>query len=152
MKISRDLVKNILDISSLEETFISANTPLYIYKNFRKNNSIQNLAEMFDSDYLIKLFNTLVREKRKDLETLIFIYSVIIALTFKDYFKVKRFFSKLDAYRLEWSKELKEIVLTNSKITQMAQVNKNYKIDGYYDFAARNSANMSINKNINMTK
>lgn len=120
-------IDKLLDLETLKEIFIVSNTPLYLYKNFRKNGTVQGLSNRYSTYTLIKFFETAINNQNDNLDRLVSIYSIIIALTFKDYSEIHHFFNKLDSYEIEWSKELKAIFMSSVEITQIYGKNENYR-------------------------
>lgn len=139
----------ILDLDVLKEKLIFSNTPLYLYKHFRRNESIQELSKRYDSKTLIRIFGNIMMSQNDDLISLVSVYSIIIALTFKEYSEVRQFFLTLDSYNnLKWSRELKEIFFSYSMITQIYRVNLNYKAKSSYDLNTRQSSSNVMSRSV----
>lgn len=134
-------IDKVLDFNSLTRIFILSNTPLYLYKNFRRNQTVQELSTRYGSSSLIEFVEQAVVEKKLTLEKLVSIYSVIIALSFKNYSEVVDFFNRLDRFEIQWSKELKEIWLSKARITEIKKYNANYKVPIISDINSKQSSN-----------
>lgn len=113
-----DIGKGLLDLSALTEIYFYANTPMYLYRNFKRNATVEAFASHYGFAELIDYFEKLISKERVDLSELICIYATVIALTFYDYYKTEFFFNKLDSYRLKWARELKYIILSSATSTE----------------------------------
>ncbi|MBL7068804.1 MAG: hypothetical protein ISS34_02995 [Candidatus Omnitrophica bacterium] len=110
-------INNILDTYALREILIFANTPMYLYRHFKQNISVRDLSKRHSSTDLIKYFEHIVKQLPRDLNTLIYVYASIIALTFKESPEAMKFFIKLDEYKFKWTRELKYIYISTHKST-----------------------------------
>ncbi len=115
MKVDLDKV---LNLEELKIKFFAANTPFYLYEHFSKNASVMQLSLNYTSEILIKYFKNIARKKIDDLETLVKIYAVVIALTLKEYSEVFSFIKSLGSYRFRWFNEIKEIFMSQSSTSQ----------------------------------
>lgn len=111
----------------LEEKVAFANTPMYLYQNFRRDDSIIRLASANSTYELQHLLSYLIENGTKDLNNLVLIYSIIIALTFKNPKEVDPFFEKLSDTKIKWAKEISDIYFSNVKMNSDSHFN--YKIN-----------------------
>ncbi|MGO8761967.1 MAG: hypothetical protein ACLP2P_02770 [Desulfobaccales bacterium] len=109
-----------LDLNELKKIYLFSNTPLYLYNNFKRNKSIQNLSET-DTKTLINHFDKIII-KKPTLDNLVTLYALIMGLTFKDIHEVNGFFDKLDIYNIEWAKEIRNIYKAKNIPTQIYKV------------------------------
>ncbi|MCI0488619.1 MAG: hypothetical protein L0229_18685 [Blastocatellia bacterium] len=116
-----------LDLETLKSHYIVSNTPAYLYKYFRRDNSVQKLAEAASYSELEKIFNSKLKKKEKDLDDLVIIYALVVALSYHDYSKVRSFFEKLSDVDIEWLSNIKEIYLSSAEVTQYRSHNILYK-------------------------
>lgn len=73
--------KNIeLDFKNLIEKLIFANTPAYLFKKFRSNESVQNIGEKFSLLEIKKVIETKIK-KIESVEDLVILYAYIISLS-----------------------------------------------------------------------
>jgi hypothetical protein len=96
-----------LDVASLKDSFVFANTPSFLYKKFRSEASVQNLAENCSSNELVASFDELAKQKRRDLDGVVELYAIISALSLQDSPEAKRFFETLDKTGIPWGDELR---------------------------------------------
>lgn len=141
-----DLV-NILDLVSLKEIYLLANTPLYLYKHFKRNPSIQILSKKYDLNEIKKIFCWLVKQPRS-IDRLACIYSLIIALSFKLDHNTRLFIMNLSKFKVEWLKELSENIIASFIVTQDERIDMQFKINDYFNDRAMGV--LSNYKTINM--
>lgn len=108
----------VIDLEGLKEILIFANTPLYLYKNFRKNEAVQTLAKVYSPEDLIRYFDYNLENATVSFNNLTLAYAMLIALSLKEYDQVISFFNRLDSYSIKWAKELKYIFLKSSIVEQ----------------------------------
>lgn len=116
---------NILNISSLKAIYLFSNTPMYLYKNFRKDPSVQELSDKYSADDLIDLFYQFANESDRNVENLVVIYSIIISLTYKEYQQVKVFFETKELYGIEWFEMIRDIFFSTSTATEFYELKGN---------------------------
>lgn len=104
-----------LDMAGLAEVLFVANTPTYLYKNFRRSTSVEVFAREHSVQELITVFESLAVRKELGIEDYVCIYAIYIGLFFKEYPDILTAFLILDKYVFKWSKELKHIILANAK-------------------------------------
>lgn len=107
-----------LDIDSLMEIYMLANTPFYLYKHFKRNPSIIDVSREFTSEELISTFYNIVDNGISDIKALIFIYGLVIASTNKPYAEVHHFFKELKRFNLKLFDEISDIYLSTANNTQ----------------------------------
>jgi len=139
-------LKNILDFISLKETYLFANTPRYLYKNFRNNQSILILSEKFVSSELKKLFYKLIKQPR-NIDVRICLYSLVIALSFKQDYNTRLFIKNLNKFKVEWFKELSEIIISSFIMDQNEKIDMKFRMKDYFDDKSKGSTNSHITVN-----
>ncbi len=101
--------EDILDYRNLEEIVIVANTPMFLYSNFQKNQSLLNFSFSFSDQQLIDFFYSEYNGKRT-FRNLVNLYSCIVAISLKDSSYVYGFFKNLKSINnLKWASELADI-------------------------------------------
>lgn len=106
-----------LDI--LRDILIFANTPRYLYKNFRKQLSEAELTELPSSD-IFNEFNKVYKEQGiNTIDTCTYLYALLILLTLDDYSEVKEYLIRLRGTKLRWADEILNIYLENPKVTSI---------------------------------
>jgi len=117
-----------LHYDALRKWYLFANTPLYLYKHFREEQSVQVLASTYSSSQLIKSFSGVAAQGLNNIDDLIRLYAIIFALTFKDYSDVRSFFENLAEYPLKWSSEIRNIYLNSFRPVNMFAIDKKNKV------------------------
>ncbi|MCI0695141.1 hypothetical protein L0337_24420 [candidate division KSB1 bacterium] len=116
------------ELDRLKEIFLFANTPSYLYKNFRQDPTVLGLSEKYSTEELIEFFEQIVKSEKLDTESLIMSYALLFAISLKDYAESHQFLKRIDKYKnLEWIKELQEIILANAKATNIQNINLNHE-------------------------
>ena len=131
-----------LNLEPLLEAYCFANTPYYLYKHFRRDESVQQLTKRYAAEHLIdeyhlrtkrlmkpgtstgffiKLINFvnpfLGRTSRQaepgKLEDLLVAYAIAVAATFLTRNDAAEFLRRLDLSRLEWGEAIQYIFLSS---------------------------------------
>ena len=141
-------VSKLLDLSALEEIFLLDNTAPYLYKTFRRTLSIHRLSREFQTDQLISLFEGAVRKIDNSLRDAVLVYSIVIALTLKDYSEVRQFFAGLDGYDFRWSEELKGIFMCAPIVVGAYRHDDKYRVKTDYSSSTKDSGDTSATKSV----
>ena len=94
------------DLERLAMIYFVANTPSYLYRHYRADQSVQSLSRNNDSkalvEYLVEILN---EEKFLDLE-MAYAYAVLVALTFKDLNEVESALEVISLDNLDWGNDI----------------------------------------------
>jgi len=116
------------ELDNLKEIFVFANTPSYLYKNFRQNPAVLGLSEKYQTEELIGFFERLVQSEKPDMESLLMSYALLFAISLKEYAESRRFLNGVDRHKnLEWIKEIREIIIANARATTIKNIDLNHK-------------------------
>lgn len=127
---SKDIMSK-LDYEGLSRAFMVANTPLFLYKRLRENESVRLISASYDTKTLINIFNKIVASSNlSKLENIILVYAVLSALSYKTIKEVGVFFKSLPKYRLKWFAEFSDIYIGTTRITDLHTIDNNFKIMG----------------------
>ena len=105
------------DKSILSDVYIICNTPRTLYGSFRANSIVQDLANSNSTKDIIELFIKIGEDGIGSIEDLAYAYELYIALTFKEYDDVFKFYSDKGNINFEWFPEIKDIYLKSYKHT-----------------------------------
>jgi len=108
-----------IDIKQLTNSYLFANTPMYLYRHFRRNPSIKELAENDSTQKLAKEYNKLTSKKTKPINDIVIAYSILIAITFLEYQQALTAFGTVDLSKLDWGNDIKDIYVSKTKITNI---------------------------------
>lgn len=122
-------IKKILNIEALETKLVFANTPTYLYKNFQRDNSVIKISTLLTFSELKKSFDEAMQLEKKELDDLVLIYAILIALTHKPNLEVQKFFNDLAEVNLKWASDIKEIYQSKIKVTNSAHYELEYQSD-----------------------
>ncbi len=111
-----------LNTSSLIEVLLFANTPNYVYKNFRREDSVKSLSSKYSTEQLITEYQKHISAINQSAEDVVTAYAILIGLTFFDYPKALEAIHKLNLSPLTWGNEIKEIFVANAKTTNVFNV------------------------------
>lgn len=120
-------VENMIDFNKIEEIIIISNTSNYFYNNMVEEKTVKEIGKKYSVGELLNVFTKYCKgEMYNNIESLIIIYCIIFALTYKDYDSVEKFFNNLDSYNIRWCKEIKNIYFSRIKATTIIIVSENY--------------------------
>ena len=107
-----------MDLSSynktLTEIYLASNTPLSLFDFYRNNSIVQDLSQRYSSEELIKEFYLRAERPITSVEQIAEIYTLFVALTFKENSEVNHFFEKVrDMISFEWFSSLSKYYLKN---------------------------------------
>lgn len=105
-----------IDMDILKREYLFASTAAQIYKHFRENSSVRNLAKE-KPETLIKEYKKRTEKGKRRIEGVVVAYAIIIAITFYDYQEALNIFKKFDLSKLEWGEKLKDIYTREVQIT-----------------------------------
>ena len=120
-------IENDLNFDELIAYYIFANTPYYLFKNFKNDNSIKDISQKYPANHMINEFNIIYDTESNDIKQKVKIYALLVALSYKEYSETKDFFIKLHINHFKWVKEFKNIIIDNYKATQQVIVNVSEK-------------------------
>jgi|GEM_PF-1244018 len=107
-------LKSILNMRELTARYLFANTPYYLYKHFKSENTIEDLSQKYSSEKLISLLDSILKEEIEEIEDAVIIYAILISLTYKPYHDVKDFFKEIRSEQFEWFNEIATKYLSES--------------------------------------
>jgi hypothetical protein len=98
-----------LNLHGLADVYVLANTPAYLYRWFRADESVRALARSHPTGELASRLNTILDQHNLGFDELILAYALLVCLTMKDYREARPFIEHLAYNRLEWATEILEI-------------------------------------------
>ena len=98
-----------IDLKPLTEAYLFANTPIYLFRRFRENSSLRELAKHTTVEELTTEYINRTTKAEKSIEDVVVAYSLLIAITFLEYDKAVATFESIDLSRLDWGEEIKHI-------------------------------------------
>ena len=117
-----------INLGYLTDTYVFANTPMYLYHHYRNNQLIQKLANITNVNVLTDLFNKISKEEQYTLKDIVTLYSILIALTFLPYRDSIIQLDKLNISKLEWGNDIKAIFQANNKPWDIVRLHSIEKI------------------------
>lgn len=87
----------------LTRIYLVANTPSYLYRHYRVEETVQALAK-YDVSQLLSALNETAAENRT-LKQVVVSYAILVALTFKNPDEVRRAMNQ-DLHGLTWAEEI----------------------------------------------
>ena len=132
-----------LDYQGLATKYMLASTPNYLYKRFRADVSVQELAAQLTSAQLIRLFETTIAKRRLNLAGILTAYGAVIALTMKDDPTVKRFFTRLQKDHIPWLTHIRDYYLSAVLPVNVTTADLRNELQQRVEVNARDSAETS---------
>ena len=111
-----------IDIKQLTNSYLFANTPMYLYRHFRRNISIKELAENNPPQKLASEYKELISKKLKSINDIVIAYSILIAVTFLEYQQALEVFDTIDVSKLDWGNDIKDIYTSRTKSTNIVEL------------------------------
>lgn len=108
-----------LDLESLRQIVLLSNTPAYLYKHFRISVSLRGFAQACSVDDLDDILSSLRQRKRKTGNYAVTLYAVAVALSFKEYSKVRPLLGELGRFDAKWIHQIKQLVSDSLTVTQI---------------------------------
>ena len=137
-----------LNLEQLGMVYLVANTPSYLYRHFRLDSSIQEVARGSSVEEL----NAAIKEKlsipteRRTIEDIVLIYALLVALTFKDQVEVERSITSIELTTVDWGKKILDIWKNSSgPTTKVMNFRINPKVQIPNNNVEVNSNNIVLN-------
>jgi len=117
-------IKTEIDIESLRQWYLFANTPYYLYRHFKEDPGLGDLAQKYKSNHkiLLEAFEESLKRDLHVFDNVVEVYALIMVLSFFDTPEVITFFEKLEQYPLQWAKDLNEIYLDSIRAESIVTV------------------------------
>lgn len=124
------------------EIYAVANTPTYLYRQFRSKEIIRDLANRYLEEDLINYIKKIDSSQDPSISDVANAYAVSVALTFKNSEKVKKLLQSYQFKRLEWISHIIQIW----KDTEIPTISFDFnaeikKIDYEIDMSSSKSTN-----------
>ncbi len=117
-EIIMDLIaQNKTEIDRLVQLYLISNTPNFLYRKFREDYFVKNLAER-PFDELKTTFLDVGRKGISKVDELVLAYALYISMTFKDYREVSFFYKEEGNINFEWFSDIKNIFLSSNNPSQ----------------------------------
>lgn len=128
IKIDPELSKYFIEI------YVVANTPTYLYRRFRSQEIIRDLANRYSEEDLIDYIKKIDSSQNPSISDVANAYAVSVALTFKNSEKVKKLLKSYELKKLEWVLRIVQIWLVTEIPTTLSDfyvetARVNYNID-----------------------
>jgi hypothetical protein len=123
----KEVLEKELNLESIKEIFILANIPMYIYKHFKEDSSIQFLSKKYSTNEFIDFYNKLTENEITELDDIVIIYSILMAISFKNYNEINQFFEDIKPIEIRWFNKLKEIIQSLAIPSETYTENLGYK-------------------------
>jgi hypothetical protein len=117
-----------LDKTEIISIYFFANTPMYLYRNFRNMESIKELTKTIPISSLINEFDERTQKDKKSEEDIAIAYAILIAITLLEYRDALATFEKIELSKLDWGIEIKDIFIKTSPITGFLEISQKPKI------------------------
>lgn len=138
------MIQEDLDFDNLISFFLYANTPHYIYKHFRRNQSIQSLKRKYSIETLINEF--LENLNNLDLKSIVTRFSILVALSFYDFKDIRTFLSEVDLEKDYFGKKIAQMILNDYVPIETCEFDYIYKkLELEKDYGGKNKAQYNLN-------
>lgn len=114
-----------LNLESLTRITAVANTPMYLYRHFRNESSVEEFSKSATTVELFSYVQELARKRSRTFEDTVLGYAALIAITFKPSSEIRKLIDEHGIPRLPWSYELLEGHLATSLASKLIVVTYN---------------------------
>lgn len=99
---------DILNIDALANIYIVANTPSYLLRHFKNNQSVQQFADMHSAEELAEAIARVssIAISDRTMDDIVVAYAAIVGLTFKNASKVEAVTATLDFHNIHWGRKI----------------------------------------------
>lgn len=111
-----------IDLKPLINTYLFANTPMYLYRHFRRNASLKELAENNPAQRLVDEYKRRTSKKTKSTKDIVIAYSILVTITFLEYQQALAVFDMIDLSGLDWGNDIKDIYMSKIEITSVTRL------------------------------
>jgi len=111
-----------IDLKPLIATYLFANTPMYLYRHFRRNASLKELAENNPPQRLVNEYKRRTSKKTKATKDIVIAYCILIAITFLEYQQALAVFDTINLSGLDWGSDIKDIYMSKIKIASVTRL------------------------------
>ncbi len=115
-------LSSILNFGELKAALLFANTPVYLYTRFRRDYSVQWLAQQNETGVLLADLDEALHTPEKSTDDVVKIFALCIALSFKPFSELGRL-KDVSAQSLEWFTAIKALVMEDAPKAQYIEVN-----------------------------
>lgn len=108
MEIGRSGIQ--IDLQNLLAIYAYANTPSYLYRRMRADQSLINLARSIDPKELIQLYNDHIKKDQRPIEDTVIGYSLLVTITLLNNHKLaSSLLQEINPKLLEWGERIRQI-------------------------------------------
>ena len=110
-----------IDKENLKEVYLISNTPLYLFKNFVRDESIQELKLNHTTEELVQEFDEISNQEIEEIDSLVYAYAIYISILLKNDSLTDSFIENEGNINFEWFTDLRNIY--EEKITPTQSFN-----------------------------
>jgi hypothetical protein len=103
-------------IDTAARVFVVANTPYYLYKQLRKDGSVQQLAEELPTETIKRMLSLYATKWSKRREAAVAVYALLTALSFKPTSEFLDFLASFDAPAAAWVDHFRGIIMSKPEV------------------------------------
>jgi hypothetical protein len=115
-------IKEQLDIKGLETFYLFANTPSYLYRNFRSNETVSSLIVHNQLSDLLATYMACTEAENRPIENVVIAYAILVSFTFLEPKDAKAAFDQVDLSTLDWGYEIENLFTASIKSTTSVQI------------------------------
>ena len=108
------------ELDRLVDTFVVANTPIYLYKHFRDNPTVRRMAHETPPSDLMRTYNDIAKKTQRTPEEAAQGYAALIALTLCEYDVANHLLSELRSYRPRLGKPHSSVIQCSAIFSEHA--------------------------------
>jgi len=125
-------IKEIINVDSLIDYIGFANTPTYLYKRFRLDDSVADLSKLYSVEQLLAAFMSRINKEEESIEDLAILYACLFALIFKPVDEVYDIMKKMQTAPLRWADKISALYLSSITLDIDDNTDHNYDRLNFY--------------------
>lgn len=99
----------ILNEPQLARIYLVANTPSYLYRHFRADSSVLEIAKRNTIDDLVSFAASIANAPKRTLRDVVSAYAALVALTFKNQHEVSEKTADVSFENLDWARRIVDL-------------------------------------------
>jgi hypothetical protein len=113
---------SILNQSQLAQIYLVANTPSYLFRHYKADSSIWELARRYSVDELVSAIAEIANLNERTLNHIVLAYAALVALSFKNPREVEAAASRVSFDRLNWAQHILALAKSQQTSTQEFEI------------------------------
>jgi hypothetical protein len=115
------------NLQDLTQIYLFASTPSYLYRHFRKQSSLADLARSQPIENLVAEYQNRTTQENRSVEDVVMAYAVLVSITHLPYQEAQAILDRLDLSLLDWGEDIRTIFAATTKTANVIKVRLPYE-------------------------